>query len=196
MRGWLTAILAVFVAGLFHVAAGGAPPGWLGLSIALGFSGMLSIVLAGKTVSLVRITIAVTFTQLLLHVLFSLDAGAGAMTVTGNPHHGPVSVAFATSGEAGMAPTHSDGWMLASHLAAAVITIAVIYRGERSFWTLAQRGAERLTLVFIAAFTPVAVPGRAGLTRAALLRSITPTGIDVALSSRQHRGPPRLILGF
>ncbi|WP_111720482.1 hypothetical protein [Homoserinimonas sp. OAct 916] len=196
VRGWLTAILAVFVAALFHLAAGGAAPGWLGVSIALGFSGMLSVILAGKTVSLARITIAVAFAQLLLHIMFSLDAAAGGMTVTGNAHHGPVSITFAESAGAATAHAHFDGWMIVSHAAAALITIAAVYRGERSFWALARQGAERLTLVFIGAFTPVVVPGRACLYRIALLLSLTPAGIDVPLSSRQHRGPPRLIPGF
>jgi hypothetical protein len=84
-RGWIAAIVSLFVAACSHALAGGALPATAGLALCLAFSGAVCVLLAGKTLSLARLSIAVGLSQLPFHGLFSLltDAPLGTPAPAG-----------------------------------------------------------------------------------------------------------------
>lgn len=191
-RGWLTAVVAVLVAALSHLAAGGNAPAPVSIALALAFAGMLSVALAGKNLSLVKLSISVGFSQLLFHLLFGLGGTAGSMTVAG--HHGSATVIV---GAASASPSmHDSGWMWLAHTLAAVVTIVALRRGERAFWALVELARTALVAVFIALGIVLPTPGGAARVRAALHRVFVPTNLAVLLSPMRRRGPPVALAGF
>ncbi|MDJ0349900.1 hypothetical protein [Cryobacterium sp. PH29-G1] len=191
-RGWLTAVVAVLVAALSHIAGGGSAPAPLALALALAFAGMVSVVLAGKKLSLMKLSVSVAFSQLLFHLLFALGGTAGTMTVAG--HHGSTTVLV---GAASAAPAmHSGGAMWIAHTVAAVLTIVALRRGERAFWALVETARTALVTVFIALGLVVPTPGRTARVRAALRREVVRTDLAVLLSPMRHRGPPPVLAAF
>ncbi|MDJ0375942.1 hypothetical protein [Cryobacterium sp. PH31-L1] len=190
-RGWVTAFVAVLVAALSHVAAGGHVPAPVSIALALAFASMLSIALAGKKLSSTKLSLSVALSQVLLHVMFGLGGTAGTMTVAG--HHGSTTVVV---GAASAAPAMAaDGWMWAAHTLAAVLTIVALRRGERTFWALVELARTALVTVVIA-LGLVLVPLRVARLRAALHRVIEPIDLAVLLSPMRHRGPPRALAAF
>ncbi len=191
-RGWLTAAVAVLVAALSHVAAGGSAPAPVSIAIALAFAGMLSVALAGKTLSLTKLSVSVGFSQVLFHLLFGLGGTAGSMTVSG--HHGSATVIVGAVSAAPVMPPH--GWMWVAHALAAVVTIMALRRGERTFWALVELARTALVAVFIALGIVLVTPGRAAQVRAALHRTVAPMDLAVLLSPMRYRGPPLAIAAF
>ena len=189
-RGWLTASVAVFVAALSHVAAGGSAPGWLSVGLALAFAGIASVLLAGKSLSLLRLSLSVGVSQLLLHVLFGLG-GASSVTLTSTSHHGAVTVADAAAPHLMHATgTLPGGWMWLAHALAAVVTIAALYRGEKTFWALLEETTNRLIAVLIERPVPAPVGAVSATVRPAFRRVFVPADLGVLLSSVLRRGPP------
>ena len=169
-RGWLTAAVAVLVAALSHLAAGGSAPAPISIAIALAFAVMISVLLSGKQLSLPKLSVSVGFSQLLFHLLFGLGGTAGSMTVAG--HHGSTTVVV---GAASASPAmHDPGWMWVAHTLAAVVTIVALRRGERAFWALVELARTALVAVFIALGIVLPTPGRAARVRAASYRVFVP----------------------
>lgn len=54
-RGWIAAIVSLFVAACSHSLAGGSLPAAAGIALSLAFSGATGVLLAGKTLSLARL---------------------------------------------------------------------------------------------------------------------------------------------
>ena len=189
-RGWLTASVAVFVAALSHVAAGGSAPGWLSVGLALAFAGIASVLLAGKSLSLLRLSLSVGISQFLLHVLFGLG-GASSVTMTSTSHHGAVVLADAAAPHllhaTGLLP---GGWMWVAHALAAVVTIAALRRGEKTFWALLEETTNRLIAVLIERLVPALIGADAATVRPAFRRVFVPADLGVLLSSVLRRGPP------
>ena len=119
---------ATFVALLSHVAGGGAMPGPLGIAVPWVLALAVSVTLAGRRLSAIRLTLSVAISQFLFHVLFTVGASAVAAPVG---HHGGVvePAVLAVSGGA-TEPPNIAMWI--GHGVAAVITVAVLYRGERA----------------------------------------------------------------
>lgn len=189
VRGWLTAVVAVLVAALSHVAAGGHAPAPVSIALALAFAGMVSVALAGKKLSLVRLSLSVAFSQILFHLLFGLGGPAGSMTVAG--HHGSAAVIVGAASASPISP--AMGWMWLAHALAAVVTIVALRRGERTFWALVELARTALVAVLIA-LGIVLPPLRAVRLGAALHRVFVPFDLAVLLSPMRHRGPP--LAGF
>jgi len=192
VRGWLTASVAVLVAGLSHVAGGGASPGPISLSLAVAFSGMLCVLLAGKKLSLTKLAVSVVLSQVLFHALFGLD-GTSAATMTASGHHGSAAVVIGASDTASAVATagvHGMGWMWIAHGVAALITILALRRGEQMFWSLLD--FARLALVAIARNVGIIVtlPRHRAHVMALLAHRFIATDLDVLLSPMRHRGPP------
>ncbi|SEM86186.1 hypothetical protein E3O25_04685 [Cryobacterium sp. TMT1-3] len=185
VRGWLTAAVAVLVAALSHVAAGGHAPAPVSIAIALAFAGMVSVALAGKNLSLVRLTLSVGFSQVLFHLLFGLGGSAGSMTVAG--HHGAATVIVGAASAAPVSPAMD--WMWLAHAVAAVVTIVALRRGERTFWALVELARTALVAVIIALGIVLPTP-RSVLVRAARHLTFIPFDLAVLLSPMRHRGPP------
>ncbi|WP_105035241.1 hypothetical protein [Cryobacterium aureum] len=188
-RGWLTAVVAVLVAALSHVAAGGQAPAPVSASIALAFAGMVSIALAGKKLSLVKLSVSVGFSQVLFHLVFGLGGTAGSMTMAG--HHGATTVIVGAASASPVSP--AMGWMWVAHALAAIVTIVALRRGERTFWAVVELARTALVAVVIA-LCIVLPPRRVARMRAAVHREFVPLDLAVLLSPMRHRGPP--LAGF
>ena len=189
-RGWLTASVAVFVAALSHMAAGGNAPGLLSVALALAFAGIASVLLAGKSLSLLRLSLSVGISQLLLHVLFGLG-GASSVTITSASHHGAVTLADAAAPQL-MHPAGAlaGGWMWVAHALAAVVTIAALRRGEKTFWALLEETTNRVVAVLIERLAPACIGADAATVRPAFRRVFVLADLGVLLSSVLRRGPP------
>jgi hypothetical protein len=195
VRGWATALVALFAAAFSHVVGGGEAPSALAIVIALAFSVVACVALAGKTLSLFRLVLSVGFSQLAFHLVFGIGAGSGsALVIHGSPHHGTmmISSADALAGSTAHAGMAGGASMWIAHAVAAAVTILAIRRGELAFWTILRFAGSRLIAAFVAVFsaTPIGLdPTRA---RAALATAFLPTDLGVFSSILRHRGPPRL----
>lgn len=103
-------------------------PGPLGIVVPWMLSFMVCVLLAGRRLSAIRLSVSVVVSQFLFHLLFVL----GTVTPSGiaAPHvHGAPLVLPATTGIPDAVVT--DGSMWVGHVAAALITIVALHRGER-----------------------------------------------------------------
>jgi hypothetical protein len=185
-RGWLAATFATLIAAASHSAAGGIPPNLVSIALALAFSGVACILLTGRTLSLLRTSLAVAGSQLAFHLVFSSMGGAAiAATDPGSAHmHAAASLAHS-----GVAPHHTDPAMWFAHAVAAVLTIAVLRRGEAAFWGMRDAALRFLrTVLPTSPRMPVAI-SRATVT-ASPARVFAPRLFILLLGSLQHRGPP------
>ena len=193
-RGLTADGVAVFVAAFSHAAAGGGAPGGVGLVVALALSAVVCVVLARRRLSLTALAISVLISQFALHLLFEVGAGSGsAVLLTETGHHGHVALTMAA--DAGAAPAHQghdSGWMWVGHAVAAVFTIALLHRGERTLRDLLALARSRVavlwSLVRLAFVEPVPARSQtwaAGLPVVDLLRDL-----GVLLGRHPHRGPP------
>ena len=191
-RGWIAAIVSLFVAACSHALAGGALPAMAGLALCLAFSGVACIFLAGTTLSHARLSVAVTLSQLLFHGLFSLLADAPLSTTvpagTGI-HHGDTMVLQLGTASSAFPIMNVDAelWMWAGHACGAIVTIAALSFGERTFWALA-----RLTHLFISrilySVSPVGTPILVGSGQDH--RADVATACALIFSIHRLRGPP------
>ncbi|WP_135849316.1 hypothetical protein [Serinibacter arcticus] len=160
VRGTSAGTAATLFALAFHLLADGAAPSPLAILAPLGASVLVGVLLAGHRLSLGRLALTVTAAQVLFHVLFVLGAPSAPRTPhaphAGGPHAAPaaplthpmpaghtghvdpvasvapvVGMADAThTAHAGHA--HGDVAMIAAHLAAALLTLVLLHRGERA----------------------------------------------------------------
>ena len=194
VRGWLTASVAIFVAALSHIAAGGSAPGPLSVGLALAFAGIASVLLAGKSLSLFRLSLSVGVSQLLLHALFGLG-GASSVTMTGSSHDHGAGLTVLTDAAAqplvsAAAAIPGASWMWVAHTLAAIVTIAALHRGEKTFWALLEETANRLVAVLIDRAAPVSIEADAAASHPVFGRVFVPADLGVLLSSVLRRGPP------
>ena len=188
IRGFVGASVATFVALASHVWVGGAMPGMLGIAVPWMLSLTLSTLLAGRRLSLMRLSAAVTASQLLFHALFVL----GEFTPTGGfrPHvHG--AGALVLTGEATLVPQDAGMWL--AHGAAAVVTIALLHRGERVLHALlAVASAIAAWLRRAVLVAGIARPSTPPRLRWAVLTA--PTLRDPGLGALRLRGPPQRLV--
>ncbi|MCS5715815.1 hypothetical protein NVV95_14785 [Herbiconiux sp. CPCC 205716] len=215
-RGLAAAAVALFLAALSHVAAGGGAPGVVGAALAAAFAAIVCVALAGRRLSLPRLAIAVPTSQFAFHLLFGVGAGSGSgLTVATAHHHGR---SFSTLVPDALqstlaAPTHShdSGWMWASHAVAAVLTVLVLARGELVARRLLELGRHRVwepvrvlagrvagvTLARLVAGLHAAVTENSSLVHRLRTFSVAVGPVlkewMFALGSLGHRGPPRAL---
>lgn len=208
-RGSAAAGFATFVALTSHVIAGGSLPTPMGVIVPLALSTLVCVLLAGRRLSLPRLSLSVVASQSLFHLLFSVFT---PMTRTADPanamerhamhHAGAAPMSASMSGSISGAPgamsgsgteamtahAHASPAMLAAHLLAAVLTIAMIYWSE----VLPERIGTFLRLVIHALLPslarPIPVPSRA--ERRFLVVDILPRRLGVLRSPVLTRGPP------
>ena len=182
LRGVTAAAVATWIAAVSHTFGGGEAPAALLIAVVAILASPVAVALAGRRLNLGRLTLTVIASQLLLHLAFSITAGpVGA--VAGHVHGR--FIAFGTVRAELLLP---DVGMLIAHLAAAVVTTAVLYRGERMLRALG-RGIVRLLTP--ALDTVVTVPFRAGraiASRPAAARRLSLT------SDFSRRGPPAFVI--
>ncbi|MDK8433450.1 MULTISPECIES: hypothetical protein [unclassified Brevibacterium] len=211
-RGSAAAGFATFVALTSHVIGGGALPTLMGVLVPLVLSTLVCVLLAGRRLSLPRLSLSVVASQSLFHLLFSVFtpmAGAAGPTNAVERHamhHGgaasmPGSMAGAHGAMSGMsgsmsssgadamaAHSHTSPAMLAAHLVAAVLTIAMIYWSE----VLPERIGSFVRLVVRALLPspvrPIPVPSRP--MRHLGVVDVLPRHLGVLRSPVLTRGPP------
>ncbi|GGD80847.1 hypothetical protein [Microbacterium murale] len=181
VRGAAASSIATVIAAVSHTIGGGAPPHPL-LVIALGvFLTPLAALLVGRTPSIGRLSAAVLVSQTVFHVLFvALGATASATVMTGHHHVMTLDPLSST-----VAP---DAGMLGAHIAAAALTIAMLWRGERLLSVIRRwvHTVLRTRMPRLHAEWPV--PASVGTTA----RRFVPSIPAVAIS---RRGPPALSRG-
>ena len=182
-RGVAAAAVTTIVAATAHTLGGAGAPSPLLLAGATVMAAPLAIALIGRRPSVVRTSAAVLTAQAVFHVVFALF-GDGDGIVYGPmdhaSHHVAMSMAPGATAAHGLLP---DAPMLGAHLVAALITIALLHRGEGLLRALA-RGVRRL----LPAIAVAAVPHRAG---AAVVRGENrPLPLSTFRFDLSRRGPP------
>lgn len=185
-RGALAASAATLFAAVSHSLAGGSiTPVAVMATVMLALP--LCVVLAGRLGSLWRLSLAVSLSQLPYHWTFwGLGTTSGPeASGPGTGHAAHLAVVFTPSAVASGA---AETTMWISHLLAAVVTIALLHRGEQ-----AALGLARL----IRRAFPTALPRPVAIPAAPKLRprssSVHPRTLWVGLSSISHRGPPHVL---
>ena len=197
LRGWLGALTATSLAAASHGLADGSLPPLPVLALILAVSGVICTALAGRRLSLMRTSAGVLLSQGAYHLLFGLGAhqhtAVGRLTETVSHHGSQTSIVWTAA--AGMPPQDAlfpDGGvpgapMLAAHLAAALLTIAVLRKGGLA----ARATAEALllaTTVAILRWKPL--PAVVRLARPAICQVPGLPDLGVPLLALRHRGPP------
>lgn len=186
-RGAAGSLAATLFAAASHGIAGGTIT-WVAVAVTAILALPLCTALAGRIGSLWRLAVAVGAAQFLYHWIF---AGVGVAEAVGDATGAPAPLHAAhTTALAGFAPElaaagSADAAMWVGHAVAAVLTIALLHRGERACLALARlvRRTLRRPLPRI-----VAVSRRPAL-RPLILR--TPLRVrSQARSAISHRGPP------
>ncbi|MHA7306497.1 hypothetical protein ACX80E_14855 [Arthrobacter sp. TMN-49] len=193
VRGWIGAIISTAVAAASHILAGGHTPVVPMLILSIVLSGLVCTVLAGRVLSLWRLMLGVLLSQAMFHGLFSLGTPTGSLPAstghTGHSTHQMVETAQLAQ-TAMPVMDHSSPAMWLSHIVAAVLTVAVLRRGESVAVALMDalrlRVAPLLVLVTVLAAEadPAPNPG------AWPVRVLTSMGIPCSVS--RYRGPPSL----
>ncbi|MEJ1090248.1 hypothetical protein [Microbacterium istanbulense] len=182
VRGFAAATLAIFVALAGHVFAGGDVPGLIGVLVPWVLALMVCIVLAGRRLSVVRLSISVASSQFLFHALFVLGA-ITPNTQLGHVHGLPMSMPAAGA-------LVADPQMWTGHVAAALVTIAALHRGERMLVALRDLAGHTMAWlrgrlgVVLFAQRPSA---RRRLTFALVIDAVP---LDVPVRLLRRRGPP------
>jgi hypothetical protein len=175
---------ATVLAATGHTFAGAGAPSALLVAITTVLATPLAVALVGRRPSVLRTSAAVAAAQVVFHVQFVLFADPGAVVYT--PAAGMAGhAAHMTMTHAASVMHSADSPMILAHVAAALVTVVVLHRGERMLRALG-RGIRRLLprVVFTAAAPAVrrqpVRPFTVILRRAAVLGS----GLS-------RRGPPR-----
>jgi hypothetical protein len=189
LRGQVVAIISTVVAAFSHGFADGAHPPLVAVILAFAFSSVACVALASARMSRARLAASVAISQLLYHGLFSLFGPAGTPTGTVTAgHHGTIT--FTPGATETAMSTAGDQWMLVAHVVAALLTFAMLVKGERALLTI---GALRRLIATAIAWrlpqlpAPLSFGTRFPTVRRAefLHRSL------IVTSSLTLRGPPR-----
>ncbi len=182
IRGGAAAGVATLIAAAAHtLSGGGAPAPELLATVAL-LAWPVAVALVGRRPSVAGTAAAVAVAQALLHGVFALvgPASRAAAPASGAGHdHAPALLP--TVGVGG--PVAVDPAMVAGHVLAAVVTVAVLHRGERMLRALAAGIRLLLPLLPPPLPAPPALPAPAAVTGAPPAR--------LPLSDLSRRGPPR-----
>lgn len=211
-RGLSAASVAVFMAALSHVAAGGGAPAVLGLVIAGAFSVVVCVLFTLRRPSLPLLAVSVALSQFAFHLLFGVgDRGGSGLSVATQLHGDHVMTTLVPDASASALHQHDGGSMWVAHALAAVLTVVVLRRGEtalRRLLALGRSGLGAATAVVralqagLAALPVVLARGveRAGFVarrrsearvRLWLLRAVDPfDDLGVVFDRLRHRGPP------
>lgn len=198
-RGAVAASVATFTALLSHIVAGGAVPGPLGVIAPWLLAFMASTLLAGRTLSLARLGASVLVSQTLFHTLFVMGAATPVTAAPAMSHHDHGAMGMAMDA-ASTAPTSgflaalcADPAMWMLHGVSAIVTVALLYRGERAVRALLTLAADirawaHRVVARAAAMPPIAVP-------LPLLAETLGWIVRPAAHARddRRRGPPTLI---
>src|SRR5699024_10673946 len=195
---------ATFVALASHIIGGGSMPSLWGIIVPLALSTLVCVLLAGRKLSLWRLSASVVASQALFHQLFTVftplaSAPGPTSAVEKHAHHH----ARATSSMAGVgigsgdptdpamssgAHAHGSLPMLLAHLAAAVLTIVLIYWAEALPAKLCEFGRRIIRALLPVFSRPRAVPE--GPRPTVIIRLEQPRRPGIVRSPVLRRGPP------
>lgn len=181
LRGAAAAAVATWTAAVSHTIGGGEAPAPVLLGIVAVLATPVAVALAGRRLGLARLALTVLTAQMLFHVAFAATAGTGG-TVRGHVHGRPLW----TGGESA-ASVLPDLGMFIAHIAAAVVTVVLLHRGERMLRALG-RGIARLVAL---APDVVVLPWPVVPTRPAVHR-VAPLQVRLA-DDLSRRGPPVVV---
>jgi hypothetical protein len=196
VRGTLCAALAIFLAGSSHAVAGGTVP-TPALLLAFPLSALACVILAGRQLSLPRVALGVGISQVVFHFLFNLFGALPSTVVihAGHQHDGihALPLSLMTSGTGSPLGGMEVG-MIASHLVAGLVTMALVRHGERLWWSLmGVLQAAVTTILCLVRLYPVSAGSRRGFIEYA------PYGLHELLQCDTRlrlRGPPTQQLSF
>lgn len=193
VRGWIGAVVATSIAAGSHFLAGGNAPELPLLLLALALSGLACTALTGRGLSLWRVSVGVALSQALFHWLFSGAAAPHGRIAPagGHPAHSAV-LEPTTATIISAAADHTSPLMWLGHAVAAVLTVAILHRGEVTVVRLVLAMRLRVT-----AFLPLLLPLPVCPAPAALPanRPVIPLrNLGAPLLVMRHRGPPLLPL--
>lgn len=177
VRGGLAAGVSTAVALWFHLLAGGAMPAPPGLLVPLLLALVVCVLLARVRLAWPRLLVSVGVSQVLFHTLFVL--GTAPTHSSAHPHHAALST---TQGS-------SSSLMVLAHVAAGVVTAALLRHGElvlarltatvrRLGWRLLRRPTS------LPALPRPTAPVTDGRRWAPVIRLLVGTSLT-------RRGPPR-----
>jgi hypothetical protein len=187
LRGTAAALVATLIAATAHTLGGGGAPSAGVIAATTVVASPLAVALIGRRPSLWRTATAVVASQLVFHVGFAIfgSLGAAAVRLT------PMGAMEGMSGHAMIAPASAmdhtslipDAPMLAAHLTAAAVTIALLHRGERMLRAIARGIAHLLPAVEVAvAPAPAAPRPTTAVPESAVVR--------IPTADLRRRGPP------
>lgn len=194
-RGTAGATAAVLLAAASHALVGGAVTA-TAIIATIVIALPLCVALAGRIASLWRLSLAVVFAQFLFHWSFvglgsgaALSGSAGGGSAAAHTSHLAALVGIGSTaaevGASASAATAAGAAMWLSHAVAAVLTIALLYRGERAALALLQLVCEVLPAHLPA---PVEIESRPAI-RHTHRGFRAPAQLHLR-TSITHRGPP------
>lgn len=197
-RGLLAATFSTFVALVSHVLAGGALPGVSGIAIPLVFATSACMLLADLRFSWLRLSVSVAVSQVLFHTLFVVGTASSAVVQLSDPaaggmhagHAGHAAMTITASGESMAHAGHAGGWMWLAHIAAAVVTIATLHRGEAVLAQLKGALGRLVALVVVHVTRLLVLPTRPRPALPAADGAWAPLILSVVSSGVVRRGPP------
>lgn len=194
VRGWIGALICTCLAAASHTLADGIAPPLVIVGLVLAISGVICTALAAAKFSLLRTTLAVLMSQGLYHLVFGLfghhGSGGHLTAIGGTGVHANHTMALSVDPSLSASPalgTSAEQLMLASHLVAAVLTIAMLRKGEQAAATLLE--SILLCIPHLILFARSWQPSSPRSTPV----PTSPAGIirfDVLLPALRRRGPP------
>lgn len=188
-RGLGGAAVATLLAAASHALAGG-PVTWLALIATAVLAAPLCVALAGRVASVWRLSLGVGVSQLLYHWSFA-GLGAPSAPLSGGlsvsphaAHAGWFAGALGTPGA--QSSLSSDVTMWIAHAVAALLTIALMARGERAFLAIVQLIGRTVAWPRVAV-APGSTVSASRVRGVAPVRQLAPLFGVMAIS---HRGPP------
>lgn len=197
-RGLLAAAFAVLIAAVSHSLAGGVIAGPLPLLLGFVVAMLVCVPLAARRLSWPALLAGVATSQLAFHLLFELfgpvagptpgGAAASAFAASGH-HHGGAPAPLLDTAAITVAdhPMHDGAGMWLAHIAAGLLTIAMLRGGEAAAWRLIE-----LAVGWALARMPrsVAVPILPRLRATAAVAAPVRRSSALLRTALRYRGPP------
>lgn len=186
MRAVVVSSAATLIAAVSHTIGGGAAPHPLLILAVSALITPLSALLIGVRASRIRTAATVLFAQAAFHVVFQV---LGAPTADGAPasgthaHHLDLTQLAAAS----VAPTPGPT-MLGAHLVAAVLTMLLLWHGEKLFGAVSD-----WVLALLSSVPVLAPPDHRRPSR--LVSTLVPLTDSALTGAVSRRGPPALLRG-
>ncbi|WP_139194649.1 hypothetical protein [Arthrobacter sp. UCD-GKA] len=144
LRGWIGALICTCLAAASHTAVDGVMPPLAVIGLLLCISAVICTALASGKTSLMRTGLAVLLSQGAYHGAFGLfghqHQGAAGLILESGAHAGHgLELGIGPTVAAATAAESPAGWLMTvAHVAAAIVTITAMRRGEIAARTFAQ----------------------------------------------------------